>query len=75
MISERKHVTNGDRRADLLTSLVRQAESDGVTTDEQIRATVKMWFGADQLQRYGYLRYSRLPTGATRVPRYYQVAF
>jgi cytochrome P450 len=54
MIAERHASANGDAadagaRADLLTSLVRQAEADGVTTDDQIRATVKMWFGADQL--------------------------
>jgi cytochrome P450 len=49
MISERRNATNGNGRTDLLASLVRQAKADGVTTDDQIRATVKMWFGADQL--------------------------
>ena len=37
-------------REDFLTQLVRLADADGsITTDEQIRATFKMWFGADQL--------------------------
>ena len=49
LIRERKSSSNGDSPGDLLTSLVRQAQADGVTTDDQIRATVKMWFGADQL--------------------------
>jgi cytochrome P450 len=35
---------------DFLTQLVRLADADGsITSDEQVRATFKMWFGADQL--------------------------
>lgn len=34
---------------DLLAKLVRQAEADGVTSDAELTATFKMWFGADQL--------------------------
>jgi cytochrome P450 len=49
MIAERRGAANGGARDDLLGALVEQARSDGVTTDDQIRATVKMWFGADQL--------------------------
>jgi cytochrome P450 len=49
LIAERRGQTNGNGRDDLIARLVRQAEADGVTTDDQIRATVKMWFGADQL--------------------------
>jgi cytochrome P450 len=54
MISERRARLSanghGDRRVDLLTQLVREADSDGsISSDEQIRATFKMWFGADQL--------------------------
>ena len=50
MIAERRGGKNGGAAdGDLLTRLVRQAEADGVTTDDTIRATVKMWFGADQL--------------------------
>jgi cytochrome P450 len=48
MIAERRGRSNGDG-GDLLTTLVRQAQEDGVTGDETIRATFKMWFGADQL--------------------------
>jgi cytochrome P450 len=46
MVAERR---NGGGRDDLLSRLVRQADEDGVTTDAQLVATVKMWFGADQL--------------------------
>ena len=54
MISERRaQLTangSGDQRGDLLTQLVREADADGsISSDEQIRATFKMWFGADQL--------------------------
>jgi cytochrome P450 len=52
MIAERRAATNGDGRTDLLASLVRQAQADGVTTDDTIRATTKMWFGADQLHAF-----------------------
>jgi cytochrome P450 len=39
-----------DGRVDLLTQIVKQADApDSPTTDGQIRATFKMWFGADQL--------------------------
>jgi cytochrome P450 len=35
---------------DFLTQLVRLTDADGsITSDEQVRATFKMWFGADQL--------------------------
>jgi cytochrome P450 len=46
-IAERRPGGNG--HDDLLARLVQQAERDGVTDDEHIRATFKMWFGADQL--------------------------
>jgi cytochrome P450 len=40
----------GGGREDLLTQLVRQADAEGsITSTEQVRATFKMWFGADQL--------------------------
>jgi len=46
MIAERR---SGGAYDDLLARLVRQADADAVTTDAQLMATVKMWFGADQL--------------------------
>jgi cytochrome P450 len=46
-IAERRPDGNG--HDDLLARLVQQAEKDGITDDEHIRATFKMWFGADQL--------------------------
>jgi cytochrome P450 len=49
MIADRRARADGDGRPDLLTRLIRQAQEDGVTSDETIRATFKMWFGADQL--------------------------
>jgi cytochrome P450 len=54
MIAERRAQPSanghGDQRVDLLTQLVREADSEGsISTDEQVRATFKMWFGADQL--------------------------
>jgi cytochrome P450 len=45
MIAERRG-RDGDAPDDLLTKLVRAADSDGSgVTDEQIRATFKIWFG------------------------------
>jgi cytochrome P450 len=55
MIAERRSRlgANGgapEGREDFLTQLVRLADADGsITSDEQVRATFKMWFGADQL--------------------------
>jgi cytochrome P450 len=55
MIAERRARLNAngagdDVREDFLTQLVRLADADGsITSDEQVRATFKMWFGADQL--------------------------
>jgi len=54
MISERRARLAADGqtggRLDLLTQLVQMADAEGsITTDEQVRATFKMWFGADQL--------------------------
>jgi len=49
MVAERRARTDGDATPDLLTRLVREADSDGITNDETLRATFKMWFGADQL--------------------------
>ena len=53
MMAERR-ARNGacraDGRVDFLTQLVRLADEPGsITTDEQVRATFKMYFGADQL--------------------------
>ena len=53
MIAERRG-RNGaapdDGRVDFLTQLVRLADEPGsITSDEQVRATFKMYFGADQL--------------------------
>ena len=48
MIAERRGRSDGED-GDLLTRLVHQAQQDGVTGDETLRATFKMWFGADQL--------------------------
>jgi cytochrome P450 len=45
MIAERR-ARNGDAPDDLLTGLVRAADAEGSgVTDEQIRATFKIWFG------------------------------
>jgi cytochrome P450 len=55
MIAERRSRIGADGSGrisgeDFLTQLVRLADADGsITSDEQIRATFKMWFGADQL--------------------------
>ena len=55
MIAERRARIGSDSSApepgeDFLTRLVRLADADGsITSDEQVRATFKMWFGADQL--------------------------
>ena len=50
MIAERRGRTDGGGPEDFLTRLVRLADAEGsITSDEQVRATFKMWFGADQL--------------------------
>jgi cytochrome P450 len=55
MMAERRSRNGADgagtsEREDFLTQLVRLADADGsITSDEQVRATFKMWFGADQL--------------------------
>ena len=53
MIAERRGrngSTPDNGRVDFLTQLVRLADEPGsITTDEQVRATFKMYFGADQL--------------------------
>ena len=49
LIANRRAAANGDARDDLLSRLVKQADADGVTTDAELTATFKMWFGADQL--------------------------
>lgn len=48
MIADRR-AGKDTHRNDLLTQLVRLADRDSATTDGQVRATVKMYFGADQL--------------------------
>jgi cytochrome P450 len=48
LIEERR--ANPNSFDDFLAKLVRLADADGsITSDEQLRATFKMWFGADQL--------------------------